>query len=81
MQHQALESCIWKLECELKGSADSAPLLWNGSKYSTTGSGNTGSYKCAGSENYTGAHNALGLSSAGSLSWYEDSSANRLVRH
>lgn len=60
VQHQALESCIWKPECELKRSADSAPLLWDGSKYSTTGSENTESYKCAGRENYAGTDNSAG---------------------
>lgn len=81
MQHQALESCVWKPECELKQSADSAPLLWDDSKYSMTGSQNTESYKCEAGRTMQELTTLRVMSSARSLSQYEDHSANRLARH
>lgn len=81
MQHQALESCIWRPECELKRSADSVPLLWDGSKYSMTESENTESYMCEAGITMQELTTLLGMSSARSLSRYEDHSANRLARH
>ena len=79
-KNQALESCIWKLACELKVQI---LLLYCGVVASIAQQEVEiqEATSVQESENYTGADNALGLSSAGSLSRYEDRSANRLVRH